>query len=273
MCHLAKLQIFYKHDNSFVFINFAYFIQNNPFLFSNATHLTGTTNRSKFKTPSAHPRSKHPYSKANSTLKFQVASMPGGEEGIEMKDFSTSLRRRESGRKITTDCSSNENESSTGNNLRMQGSETGVPILELDAKSPVTKNSTQVSSENPHHLQEHLLYGSPALELNSQSPITKNSTQILSNLHMLSDDCGDAENRTLATHKASPITVRSPLRRSARIAKRRSVGQCAQAAGYPSSPLLKDGSFPVPSLLSPVSYPTLPSYYSRTSNSGLYLPY
>ena len=42
--------------------------------------------------------------------------------------------------------------------MRMS-SETGVPILELDAMSPVTKNSVQISSEKPHYLQGHMLAG------------------------------------------------------------------------------------------------------------------
>ena len=164
--------------------------------------------------------------------------MPGGEEGIEMKDFSTSLRRRESDRKLTTGCFSDENY------LRMV-SETGVSILELDAQSSVTKNSTQMSSEKPPplHLHEH------GFELDPQSSVAKNNTQISSDSHTLSD-VGDDENRTLAAAKASPIIVRSPLRRSVRIAKRRSIGQHAQAGCL--SPLLKEGSFPAPSLLSPV---------------------
>ena len=68
--------------------------------------------------------------------------MPVGEEGIETKDFSTSLQRRdgESGRSLTTDCSSNKRTCvmSTDHIMRMS-SETGVPILELAAMSPVTK--------------------------------------------------------------------------------------------------------------------------------------
>ena len=221
------------------------------------THLTGTTtNKSKFKTPSTRPRSKHPYAynnNASSILKFPVTrlSMAGGEEGIEMKDFSTSLRRREEsgGRDLTIrDCSNKENESSTcmhNHYSRVGSSETGLPILELDAMSPVTKNTMQISSEKPY---QHMLYGyrTPPFAFNSQSPgITKNSTDVFDN-----------ENRTLATDRSSSIVVRSPLRRSARLAKRRSVSQRApQAAGYPSSPLLKDSgnNFPVPSLLSPVS--------------------
>ena len=85
--------------------------------------------------------------------------MPGGEEGIEMKDFSTSLQRRdgESGRSLTTDCSSDKHTCvmSTDRIMRIN-SETGVPILELDAMSPVTKNSVQISSEKPHYLQGHV---------------------------------------------------------------------------------------------------------------------
>ena len=217
------------------------------------THLTGTTNKSKFKTPSTRPRSKNSYSynkKASSTLQFPVTSMAGGEEGIEMKDFSTSLRRREEngGRDlITHNCSNKENESGTCTHnfySRMGDSETGVPILALDATSPVTKNSVQISTEKPYHLKDHMLddYRTPPSVFNSRSPgVTKNSTD---------------ENRVLATGKGSSVIIRSPLRRSVRLAKRRSVGQHApQTAGYPSSPLLKDSScnFPVPSLLSPAS--------------------
>ena len=169
-----------------------------------------------------------------------------------MKDLSASLRRRdieESGRNLTTDCSSNicMNTDHLG-----KGSETGVPILELDALSPVTKNNVQFYSEKPHHLGEHTLAGCrtpPLLHVASQSLVTKNSSDV----HV----CGD-ENRTPTTGEASPIIVtRSPLRRSVRIAKRRSIGQHAPSAvGCIYSPLLnsKDGSsFPVPSLLSPVS--------------------
>ena len=187
-------------------------------------------------------------------LKFPVTSLGmagGGEEGIEMKDFSTSLRRREEseGRDlITCNCSNKENESGTcthNHYSRMGNSETSLPILELDATSPVTKNTLQISSEKPY---QHMLDGyriSP-FAFNSQSPgVTTNSIDV----------CDD-ENRTLATVRSSSIVVRSPLRRSVRLAKRRSVGQRApQAAGYLSSPLLKDSgsNFPVPSLLSPVS--------------------
>ena len=231
-----------------------------PLCNPNTSHLTGTTtNRSKFKTPSTRPRSKHPYSYSNkamsSMLKFPVTrlSVAGGEEGIEMKDFSTSLRRREEsgGRDlIIRNCSNKENESGTCTHnfySRMGDSETGLPILELDATLPVTKNTVQISSEKPY---QHMLdvYRTPPFAFNSQSPgVTKNSTDV----------CDD-ENRTLvATDRDSSIVVRSPLRRSVRLAKRRSVGQCApQAAGFLSSPLLKDSSssnFPVPSLLSPVS--------------------
>ena len=177
----------------------------------------------------------------------------GGEEGIEMKDFSTSLRRREEseGRDLTTrNCSNKENESGTcmhNHYSRMPNSETGLPILELDATSPVTKNTLQISSEKPY---QHMLdvYRTPPFAFNSQSPgVSKNSTDVCNN-----------ENRTLTTaDRSSSIVIRSPLRRSVRLAKRRSVGQCApQAAGYLSSPLLKDSgssNFPVPSLLSPVS--------------------
>ena len=78
--------------------------------------------------------------------------MPGGEEGI---DFSASLQRRdgESGKSLTTDCSSDKHTCvmSTDRIMRMS-SETGVPILELDAMSPVTKNSVQISSEKPHYI-------------------------------------------------------------------------------------------------------------------------
>ena len=216
------------------------------------THFTGTINRSKFKTPSAHhPRSKHPHSNASSTLTSRVTRKADGEEGIEMKDFSTSLRRREGGgRELTTlDCSIDENESRACNRLRTGSEKTGVPILELDAMSPVTKNSMQISSENPRHLQTHMLARTPPSVVKLQSPVLKKFK-----------DCVD-ENRTLATctDEASSIIARSPLRRSVRVAKRRSVGQqraqAAAGSGYPFSPLLlKDGSsFPVPSLLSPVS--------------------
>jgi hypothetical protein len=126
----------------------------------------------------------------------------------------------------------------------MGDSETGVPTLKLDATSPVTvtKNSVQIYSEKPYCLQEHMLDGTPPLAFNLQSPgVTKNSVNV----------CND-ENQTLATTKGSSIITRSPLRRSVRLAKRRSIGQRPQAAGY--SPLLENTSnFPVPSLLSPVS--------------------
>ena len=181
--------------------------------------------------------------------------MPGGEKGIEMKDFSASLRRRESNGKLTTtDCSTDENKISH----LVLDSETGIPSLELDCQLPVTKNRAQISSEEPHlPLQAHsVLSGIPALELDLQSPVTKNSAGLSSNLQTLSDGHCDDNHRILTAPIASPIAnihVRSPLRRSMRIAKRRSIGQRAQSAGH-SSPLLKDGSFPLPYLLSPVSY-------------------
>ena len=180
--------------------------------------------------------------------------MPGGEKGIEMKDFSASLRRWESNGKLTTtDCSTDENKISH----LVLDSETGIPSLELDCQSPVTKSSTQISSEKPH-IAQTVLSGIPTLELDLQSPIIKNSAGFSSNLHTLSDGHCDDNHQILTAPKASPISnihvhVRSPLRRSVRIAKRRSIGQRTQPAGHPS-PLLKDGSFPLPYLLSLVSY-------------------
>ena len=162
-------------------------LNSTPHFCPNAT-LIGTTSRSKIKTPSAHPRTKRPYNKANSTLNIRVTSMPGGEKGIEMKDFSASLRRRESNGKLTTtDCSTDENKISH----LVLDYVTGIPSLELDCQSPVTKNSTQLSSEKPH-LAHSVLSGIPTLELDLQSPIIKNSAGFSSNLHTLSDGhCDD----------------------------------------------------------------------------------
>ena len=173
------------------------------------------TNRSTFKTPSAGQlQTRHQRTRA-SLLRSRAVSLPEGDEGIELKDFSASLRK--SGALLASSHSTEESKSSR----LMSGSETGIPNLTLDSQSPVSENRGLISSDRQ--------------DLN----------------HLQSSGNSDSAGRAGAQEQATPEASVTPLlRRSVRIAKRRSINQSVQGC---LSPFLNDGGFPVTSVLSPVS--------------------
>ena len=173
------------------------------------------TNRSTFKTPSAGQlQTRHQRTRA-SLLRSRAVSLPEGDEGIELKDFSASLRK--SGALLASSHSTEESKSS----CLMSGSGTGIPNLTLDYQSPVSENRGLISSNRQ--------------DLN----------------HLQSSGNSDSAGRAGAQEQATPEASVTPLlRRSVRIAKRRSINQSVQGC---LSPFLNDGGFPVTSVLSPVS--------------------
>ena len=106
---------------------------------------------SKFKTPSVDRRNKLRYANTNnaSISKVRLTNLPGGEKGIEMKDFSATLLRKNYGG-IPTSFSTDKSNVSRS----MIGSSAGgVPRLEFDSQSPVTDNCARVSTGGDGHLQ------------------------------------------------------------------------------------------------------------------------
>ena len=94
------------------------------------------TSGSKFKTPSAHPRAKRHDGGKMSAVRVKLSDVPGSsDKDIEMKDFSSSLRKRNA--RLSTSFSTENHSERVRSRL---GSDSGIPSFKLDSQSPVSNN-------------------------------------------------------------------------------------------------------------------------------------
>ena len=94
------------------------------------------TSESKFKTPSAHPRAKRHDGGKMSAVRVKLSDVPGSSDmDIEMKDFSSSLRKRNA--RLSTSFSTENHSERVRSRL---GSDSGIPSFKLDSQSPVSNN-------------------------------------------------------------------------------------------------------------------------------------
>ena len=94
------------------------------------------TSGSKFKTPSAHPRAKRHDGGKMSAVRVKLSDVPGSsDKDIEMKDFSSSLRKRNA--RLSTSFSTENHSERVRSRL---GSDSRIPSFKLDSQSPVSNN-------------------------------------------------------------------------------------------------------------------------------------
>ena len=95
------------------------------------------TSGSKFKTPSASRAKRHNGGKM-SAVRVKLSDVPGSsDKDIEMKDFSSSLRKRNA--RLSTTCSFSTENHSERVRSRL-GSDSRIPSFKLDSQSPVSNN-------------------------------------------------------------------------------------------------------------------------------------
>ena len=199
-------------------------------LISTSDRTAAAAKRSKFKTPSTRPRARPELSGSKSSVaKVRLSANDvavGREKDIEMKDFSTSLRKRKN--RLSTSFSTEKSKSSP---VKIN-TVTGIPNLRFDSRSPIPENCTLQITSCGCGLDYSPYVHTPGNHGDGDTPKQ-----------------GTPEASSMTPTQRQPVVRR---RRSVRIAKRRSMTQGGGVQSRPS-PLVKEGVFPVPSVLSPVS--------------------
>ena len=200
---------------------------------SNKGHAS-ITDRSKFKTPSVRLRTNKTTTPASSV---KLSNLPHKNGDIEMKDFSMSMKQATCRTLSTSHCDTGK----SGEEKKIPNFKSGNTFtFELDSKFPDPESPT------PNLTTFRDSSGSDNLHVPIPHPTSTGSGAKRARNH----DDGCTLNSASPLASVTPSVVRR--RRSVRVAKRRSIGRQGRGSAA-ASPLFDGGSFPVPSLLSPVS--------------------